>query len=185
MTTETTASVFETLDVMVRMTNSNLVSREICDKWLLITYDMPNTPEGIHARAEFLKAGKRIGATQHTESVYMMPWSPEAEVLALQLAKAGKAYVWTSQITEESKSREITERYDKGLLPQLEDLGERINKIGEHMNGDRFGIANKMMDKTEDMFQYLESAIVRRGSAGMLVTLNIMKNRYNALFGKI
>ncbi len=47
-------SKFSSLEVMARLTDSKIDAREICEKWLLITYDIPKTDEGDKARREFL-----------------------------------------------------------------------------------------------------------------------------------
>lgn len=169
---------FSRLEVMARMTDVNIETRELVDKWLLITYDIPVSEAGNKARAEFLTNARLIGATRHTDSVYLMPWTKNAEVLALHLAQAGEVCIWTSQTTDESKAREITESYDKSLQPQLNEISERIDRITEHINKNRLKRAHKMADKTDRMIDSMEQAIIRRGSAQLYVLLTLIKERF-------
>ncbi|MFA5152104.1 MAG: hypothetical protein WC554_06080 [Clostridia bacterium] len=181
---EKQAADFSSLEVMARMTDTEIDAREICDKWLLITYDLPNNDEGNKMRAKFYIEAKRIGATQHTESVYLMPWTPDAEMLALSLSMVGKCVIWTASVNE-SDAQEITKRYDEGLRPILKEIETRIDKVGLHIEAGDLGIAQRMTGKTDQMIKDLEQAICRRGSALMLITLMTLKNRWNGVFSRI
>ena len=169
---------FSRLEVMARMTDTVIEARELVDKWLLITYDIPHTENGDRARREFLNSARLIGASRHTDSVYLMPWTKHAEILALRLGRAGTVCVWTSQTTDEVKAAEITKNYDKGLQPQLDDISERIDKIAYNISKERMKRAYKMLDKTERMLDNMEQAIIRRGSAQLYVLLSLIKERF-------
>ena len=169
---------FSRLEVMARMTDTVIEARELVDKWLLITYDIPHTENGDRARREFLNSARLIGASRHTDSVYLMPWTKHAEILALQLARAGEVCVWTSQTTDEAKATEITRNYDKGLQPQLDEISSRVDRITENINKNRMKRALKMVDKTERMIDNMEQAIIRRGSAQLYVLLSLIKERF-------
>jgi len=101
---ENNMSDTSTLEIMARMTDTPINIREVVDKFLMITYDLPHTEEGDRARREFLAVAHSIGAAKHTESVYLLPWTPEAEVLALELSrvKDGEVFIWTTQPTDQS-----------------------------------------------------------------------------------
>ena len=172
-----------TLEVMARMTDTNINIKEVCDKWLMITYDLPHTEEGDRARRDFLAAAHSIGATKHTESVYLLPWTPEAEVLALELSrvKNGEVFIWTSQPTDQSKIKEITQTYDEGLEPIMDEISERIDRIEEHQAGERYGRAEKMLPKTEKMLDDMRDAILRRGSAVLFIHLQLLQRRFAGL----
>lgn len=169
---------FSRIEVMARMTDTKIEARELVDRWLLLTYDLPHNEKGDSARRAFLNQAKMIGATRHTDSVYLMPWTKHAEVLALELARAGEVCVWTSQTTDETKAAEITRSYDKGLQPQLDEISERIDKITYNLSKDRMKRAYKMIEKTERMLDNIEQAILRRGSAELYVLLSIIKERF-------
>ena len=169
---------FSSIEVLARMTDTKIEAREICDRWLLITYDIPNTEAGNKARRDFLSEARLIGASRYTDSVYLMPWTKHAEILALGLARAGEVCVWTSQTTDNVKAAEITKNYDKGLEPQLDEISERIDKIEYNVNHDRMKRANKMLYKTDQMLENMEQAIIRRGSAQLYVLLTILKQRF-------
>lgn len=182
MTAEKDSGVdFSSIEVMARLADVEIDAREICEKWLLITYDIPHTENGDKARREFLLNARMIGATRHTDSVYLMPWTPAAEAIALELAKFGEVCVWTSQTTDEKKAQEITKNYDAGLQPQLDVISERLDKINENINLERLGRAAKMAEKTEEMLKNMEQAILRRGSAQLYIFLTILKQRFSEL----
>jgi len=182
MTTEQKQGVdFSRLEVLARLADTKIEARELVDKWLLITYDIPKSEAGDRARREFLNQARMIGATRHTDSVYLMPWTKHAEVLALQLARAGEVCVWTSQTTDEVKAAEITKSYDKGLEPQLDEISGRIDRIAENLDKKCFKRAHKMMDKTERMINNMEQAIIRRGSAQLYILLTLLKRRFEVL----
>ena len=170
----------ESMEVLARMTNTDLEIRETCDRWIIITYDLPHNEEGDKARYNFLQQARSIGATRHTDSVYLLPWTPVAEHLALDLARVpkGNVVVWTSKPTDESKNIEITRSYDESLEPIIQEISERIDHIVELQNKDLFGRANRMMDKTAKMIEEVDQAIIRRGSMALKVQLDIQRRRF-------
>jgi len=180
MTTEQGVD-FSSIEVLARMTDTKIEAREICDKWLLITYDIPHTEAGDRARREFLNEARLIGASRYTDSVYLLPWTKHAEIMALSLARAGEVCVWTSQTTDKVKAEEITKSYDKGLEPQLDEISGRIDRIAENLDKKCFKRAHKMMDKTERMINNMEQAIIRRGSAQLYILLTLLKRRFEVL----
>ena len=175
---ETRNEDLDSLEVMARLMDVDIQTRDICDKWLLITYDIPHTPAGDRARREFLDNARLIGATKHTESVYLMPWTGEAEVLALNLSKQGKVFLWTSQPTNTLLAEDITKTYDDSLKPQIEEIGIRLDKIVAHQDFDRSGRAEQMKIKTAKMLDGMEQAVLRRGSAQLYVLITLLKRRF-------
>ena len=171
----------ESLAVMAELTESKIELREVVSSFLLIVYDIPHTKEGDKARREFLAEAQSIGATRHSDSCYLMPWTKEAEILALQLARSGKVCVWTSETTDISKAAEITKSYDESLEPQIDELAERIDRIEEHQQHRRFKRANKMLVKTATMVANLEDVINRRGSEYLLQYFTLVKRRYASI----
>lgn len=169
---------FSSIEVMARLADIPIETREICDRWLLLTYDLPNTAEGNRARRKFLLDAYMMGATRHTDSVYLMPWTPDAEMLALRVASAGKACVWTSQTTNKAVAQEITQSYDKALEPMLDKIGERIDKIEWHLSALHQKTAVRMMDKTDKLLGAAERAIIRRGSAELYILMVLLQQRF-------
>ncbi len=180
---ETRNEDLDSLEVLARLMDVEIETKEICDKWLLITYDLPHTEEGDRARRVFLDNARLIGATKHTESVYLMPWTGEAEVLALNLSgtKGGRVCLWTSQPTDTNLAVDITKAYDASLRPQIDAIGVRIDKIVEHQNEDRWGRAAQMMEKTKKMLDGMEQAVLRRASAQLYVLITLLKRRFALL----
>lgn len=171
----------QTLEVMSGLTDTPIETRELVDKWLLVTYDLPHTEAGDKARREFLLKAQAIGATRHTDSVYLLPWTPQAELLALQLARIGEVVLWTSTTTEEGAAKEVTRVYDKGLEPILDEIAGRIDRINEHLEKRRYKRANKMIPKTERMLNSVGSAIERRGSGPLHAYWQILWKRFGLL----
>jgi len=168
----------ESLEVLARMTDTEIEVRDIVDRWLLLTYDLPCDEKGNKARREFLLEAKSLGATRHTDSVYLMPWTTVAEHLALQLARVGEVVVWTSVPTDESKNRQLTVQYDRGIEPILDEIGGRIDRIQEHFSKRRMKRGLKMMEKTERMLDQVEQAIIRRGSVHLMTLLTLLQRRF-------
>ncbi len=172
------------MEVMARLTGIKIEIKEVINEWLLLTYDMPHSEEGDKARREFLQSARAIGAAQQTESVYLIPWTPEAETLALDLSrqvqvmKRGKVIIWTSTPTDKAKAAEITETYDAGLEPLISDIEERLGRIEEHQAKKRYLRAEKMLAKTNRMLENLRDAVMRRGSMVLFLRLQILQHRF-------
>jgi hypothetical protein len=177
---ETKSENMTEIEVMARLIGVNIKCREMVDEWLLITYDIPCTPEGNAARNEFLHQARAIGATRHTDSVYLMPFTATAKQLALQLAKRGDVCVWSSKV-DQAQAQQITKSYDDGLQPMFDEIDQRIDRIVENIKAKRLKRAEKMIDKTEVMVSDLKNAIVRRGSAQLYILFTLLERRFNAL----
>lgn len=172
---------FTSLETMARMAGINIGVRDLVNDWLLLTYYLPHSKAGDIARRRFLMRARSIGATYHTDSVYLMPWTPEAEALALQLAQIGNVFVWTSRTTEPARAAEITRSYDENIKPLLDLVEERIERIKEHLLNNRQKRAHKMIEKTDKMLTGLEQAIVRRGSANLFIRACLLRQMLNLL----
>jgi len=185
-TSETKTADFSTLEVMARITENKIQCREIVDRWLLLTYDIPCNEEGNKARAQFYKDAIRLGAVQNTESVYLCPWTSEIEAMAFKLAETSgsKVIVWSAQ-TSEKQAEEITQRYDKGLQPILKLLEQRIDTLNWMIQQGYFKKARRYTIKTERILNNLEQAIVRRGSAQMLIMVSILRQRFSGAFAMV
>lgn len=173
------------LEILAKLSGTNIPIKAVIQDWILITYDLPNNKEGSKTRYEFLKKAREIGAVPHTESVWLLPLTPESQVMALEIAKKGKAVVWTSTTAETGKSEEITKRYDDGIMPAVKEVEKRIDKIAVHLKDRKFKLAEKMSDKTERMINNLEQAIIRRGSQELYIFVLLLKMRFNSIFGRI
>jgi len=140
--------------------------KELIDDWILITYDIPVTTEGKIARGEFLKRAPRYGAVMHTRSVYLMPNTPKCANLALDLAKIPNAnvFIWVSRIESPEYQRQLTEIYDRNLNNQVELIERRIVKIRKNIEAMKYGMANRMIDKSYDIHNQILFANQNRGS---------------------
>ena len=172
---------FSSIEVMARLTDTEIEARELVDKWLLITYDIPHTEAGDKTRRQFLLDARMIGATRHTDSVYLLPWTKHAEVLALRLARIGEVCVWSSSVTDEAKAEEITAGYDKQIEPWLDEISGRIDRILKHLQDEHYKTADNMKVKTAKMLVAAEQAIIRRGSAQLYILVSLIKQRFEAL----
>ncbi len=173
----------ESLEVLSRLSGTKINVRDVCDQWLLITYDLPKSEEGDKARRRFLTQAAAIGATRHTDSVYLMPWTPGAESLALSLSQVvgGKVVVWTSTTTDSVQAAEITKNYDEALRPTLFEIIERIDRINEYNLKGWYKRANRMIPKTDRMLAQAEQAVIRRGSLSLYALLKLVQERYGLI----
>jgi predicted AAA+ superfamily ATPase len=152
------------LEVLAEITEVPVTLKEFCSDWILFTYDLPNTPEGIKARYSFLGKAKYLGAMQHTESVYLMPWTDLANAVALELAEAGEIYLWYTKAGNESQSIDLTENYDRQIEVSLEKIRERVDKIWSHVPKGHTQQVHRMANKTWEQLIPLSRAIVSRGN---------------------
>jgi hypothetical protein len=170
------------METLATMANIPITIKDICDKWLLLTYDIPHNEKGDKARRDFLLKAQSIGAARHTDSVYLMPWTADAEVLALNLAQTGaEVVVWTSNTTDANQAKVITQSYDQNVQPVLDEIGERLDRIVVHLDKKRFKRADKMKVKTAAMLENMEAAIKRRGSAELFTYWSILNRRFATL----
>lgn len=172
MSDETTS-----IKVMAKLADIPIEIREVCDSWLLLTYDIPHNKEGDRVRHKFLIKARYLGATQHTASCYFMPWSLEAEGAALDIASIGSACVWSRAQVSQDQAKAITKKYDKGLEDVLDEIGGRLDRIALNLSNNRLKTASKMADKTMDMLVSISPAVIRRGSAGLYIYLTLLERR--------
>lgn len=149
------------LRVQAKVLGTPLEVREILDEFILITYDIPCTEEGNKARAYFLEMARRMGAVQHTESVYYMPWTQSADVAALVTAKAGRVYVWYTK-ADDATAKLLTAHYDVAVIAWIDDVRERLERISHHIQEHHFGLAENMLEKTVELLLELDDIVARR-----------------------
>lgn len=168
-----------TLKMAEALSNVELQVREVCDQWILITYDLPNTDEGQKARSKFLRRAESIGAVQHTESVYLMPWTPESEMYAVEVASIGRAFLWVSSIKDENRAKEITDDYDakveSGLIKYVR---ERIKKMQQHAQSN-IRAFERMKVKTFTLLDESAGIASRRGSVRLAETVASLRKEVN------
>ena len=169
---ETRDEKFASLRAMEAFTGIHIDVRELVDSWILLTYDVPHTKEGDKARSDFLRKARDIGAVQHTESVYLLPWTPRSESLALDVAKVGNAFLWTSNVKDKVRATELTVKYDADIKESLKKIKDRIRRINKHYEEGRDGIAARMVKKTETMLWNASNIASRRGSVDLCDKVN-------------
>ena len=169
------------LKTMAALSGVDVNVKSVCDDWLLLTFDIPATIEGNKARQDFYKRAKELGATQHSESVYLLPWCPETELLALDISKVGDVYVWVSHIKDEQRAQELTSKYDTDIEQQFKALEKRIAKMKQHLEGGKEGTAKRMVKKTNQMINDLTSIVARRGSTRLADRLDKVKEGFESL----
>ena len=174
-----------TLETMAKLTGIDIQIKEFSDEWILITFDIPVTEEGNKARANFYKVAQRAGYVQHTESVYLAPHSPEAELAALEIAEAGKIFVWTSRVGDELRAREVTKNYDARAAELFDEVDERLVRIQSHIGEEKFGIARRMLTKTSDLIDSLVKITAQRGSIAFVERIVAIKMKFNELNGQV
>jgi hypothetical protein len=165
MTEERKASVAQ---MLAKLEGIKFEPKELINDWILLTYDIPAGAEGNKARYEFIKHTNRIGAVMHTRSVYLMPWSEEAEIAALKVTKAGQAYLWQTHARNEEKQKELTSFYDKEINERLDDIRHRIYRINLHFENEEYVPANRMIKKTGELLNDIVTAATFRFSSEIL-----------------
>jgi len=158
--------------------------REFCDEWILLTFDIPHTKEGDKARIDFYKKARKWGAIPHTESVYLMPWTPESEMLALDITSVGDAFIWISKAKEETLAVGVTRRYDGEIQKRVLEFGTRIDRIKEHQEEGKVGLANKMIEHSWPKAFDLGNIIARRGSIDLFDKFLPVLKRLKELEGR-
>lgn len=136
--------------------------KEFQNDWILFTYDIPNTKEGIKTRYEFLHKARWLGAIQHTESVYLMPWTHRSNTVALNLASVGKIYLWYTKVGDKQQAINLSKDYDTGLEARVEDLSKRVDKILEQAKKDHRGQVLRMAETTWEKINGIGKAILER-----------------------
>ena len=175
MTTKENLGVLKT---MAALTDRDIDVKEIINDWILLTYDIPGTPEGTKARYKFLREARRIGAIPQTESVYLMPWSIDADFAALEVAAAGHAYVWYSQAKDDETAKKATIKYDEVVDKLFTNVEKRMDKILDHVDAKRYGQVARMLEKTIPMIDGLEQAAVCRGSLSLWNRVKEIREKY-------
>ena len=160
----------------------DLQVKELVDRWILLTYDLPVTKEGNDARYKFLNAAHRIGAIKHTNSVYLMPWTPEAELAALEVASMGDAFLWISTVKD---TAELTRDYDKKSEKIFDEVYNRIDNIEQHMLQNHTKRAISMIDRTKPMIESLIKIAVHRGSMELYEKAAELNEKYKYIQHKL
>lgn len=152
--------------LLARLDGFKINIKTLQEDWILLTYDLPVGEEGNKARYKFLSNVSRLGAVMHTRSVYLMPLTDDAQTAAFELSKTigGKAFIWTSKVTDPVKAKELTDFYDQQIYGQVVDIRERIKLIREHRECNRHGMADRMVKKTVEIFNSTLFAVSQRGS---------------------
>lgn len=154
-----------TLDVFCKITDIPVEIKEFHDSWLLLTYDLPNTPEGIKARSNFLNKARWLGAVQFNESVYMVPWTPAANVVITQLAgtNGSDIAVFKTNVEDKTQAVMMSDKYDTTVLKTIDSLLPRIEKILDHARNERYGRVKQMAKTT---WEQINSLIIMAASRG-------------------
>ena len=166
------------LETTAVLSGRQVDAKTICEKWILVTYDLPHTEAGDKARREFLEQLKKLGGCQHTESVYLLPYTAAAGEACLELAKIGKLVVWSASPTDLKMAEEITRNYDVELKKMLAELSRRVDRMIELRLEDKLGIRNKMVDKTDEMIRFLGEAVLRREALDLAIIYQAIVKRY-------
>lgn len=171
MTVEKQAEQLAALKALSQIFEIPITVKGFENSWILFTYDLPNTKEGVKTRYEFLNRARWLGAVQHTESVYLMPWTDRANAAALELAKSGKVYLWYTKVGDEQQAVSLTRDYDDGLTARIEELVKRVDKILNQARADHKRQVNRMATTTWEKINGLGRAIIERGDDNLAAKL--------------
>ena len=126
---------------------------EIVSDYVLIVYDLPAKAKAL--RRQFLKQAHIIGAIQHTQSCYLLPYGAKAFQLANTLAAMGNAVVWKSHQADQKKAAEITTSYDTHLGIRCAAIEQRLVIAQDYMAAGRLKMALRMGIKSGKMLKEL------------------------------
>lgn len=175
--TKIESSNINELKLHAALMDVDVQTRELFSNVILITYDIPNTKDGAKARSTFLRDARRLGAAQHSESVYFMPWTFQTNLLITELSatKGGKVYTWHSQVEDERQIATLAIQYDTMIDSAIDALNERIAKIRTHLDKERFRVASKMIDRSLSALSDLELIVNNRNSERLQKDLKDVK----------
>lgn len=171
MTIEKQAEQLTSLKALSQIFEIPITVKGFENSWILLTYDLPNTKEGVKTRYEFLNKARWLGAVQHTESVYLLPWTDRANAAALELAKSGKVYLWYTKVGDEQQAVSLARDYDDGLSARIEELAKRVDKILAQAKDDHKKQVNRMAETTWEKINGLGKAIMDRGEDSLAAKL--------------
>lgn len=173
---------FASLKLMAALSGVEAKVKEYIEDWVLLTYDLPHNEAGDKVRAKFLDDVRSLGGIQHSESCYLFPASPVAELAVISVAEAGKAYIWFSSVEDEEKARKLTQEYDKKVKDDfLKELKERITKMKKHAEEGKDGIVEKMRKKTDRMLKDAAGIAARRGSEKLAREVEKLKSELDGI----
>jgi hypothetical protein len=167
--------------ILAKFAGIEFKARELVDEWILVTYDLPATEEGNKARQDFLRLAPRIGAVMHTKSVYLMPNTNECQTATVDLAKIGNVFIWTSKPNSEASKKELTDLYDAKIKAEIKKLEDRTKQIRKNMANEKNGMANRMIEKTIDIFNNSVFSAIQRGNADIYNKLVAMRDELQEL----
>jgi len=172
------------LKAMSAFANVDVQVRELVDKWILLTYDLPVTKEGNDARYKFLASARRVGAIKHTNSVYLMPWTPQAELAALEVAAIGDAFLWISEVKEDRVAK-LTRDYDRKSRVIFDKVEERLTRIENHITVGHIKRAANMLHRTGPMVESLIKIASQRGNLDLYERAGKLKQKFDLLYTKL
>lgn len=172
------------LKAMSAFANVDVQVRELVDRWILLTYDLPVTKEGNDARYKFLALARRVGAIKHTNSVYLMPWTPQAELAALEVAAIGDAFLWISEVKEDRVAK-LTYDYDRKSRVVFDKVEERLDRIENHITVGHMKRAARMLHKTKPMVESLINIASQRGAVDLYEKAAKLKEKFDLLNTKL
>jgi len=163
----------ELAKMMAQLGGIEFQHRDLVDQWILITYDLPVTPEGNKIRHDFLKAAPKMGAVMQNKSVYLMPLTKATQMAALDLSKAngGSVYVWTSVAMDEDINKSLTALYDARVGDIIATVQKRIAKIRQHIKDEKYRFAKMMLKKTVTYFNNAMYSTAQRGNKDLFHSL--------------
>lgn len=151
----------------------SLKEKEIVDKYILITYDLPYDRPDI--RAHFIREATRRGFVLQSESCYFGPLTPAMKLLAEELATVGEVYLWYATLPRENQAKAMTAKYDTQIHKHLEDIKERLNRMMDYRTKNKEPMVEKMKPLTDSLISSVETAIKERGNLKLLAELTELK----------
>ena len=96
----------------------------------------------------------------HTESVYMIPNTGQANSIIAKMASVDEANicVFYSEVKDESWVSRLTKKYDHSIRESLNTLQKRVEKMEDHASEEKYGLVRRMSRTTWEFIDGLTVA---------------------------
>lgn len=134
-------------------TSTNITS--MTPEFVLVTFDMPATMK--KERHQFLKKAKDIGAVEHSQSAYYMPFSPATLALAEGLAQmpGTKVYVHLTAMPDTTQTQEMHLKYAQAIAIRCDIIDQRLDIAQQHVEDGHLDMAQRSFTKTQRLLTQL------------------------------
>jgi len=148
--------------------------------WILITYDLPRTK--VKERLWVVRELRKLGAIRHTYSVYLLPYSQEAEETAKSLKYLGEVYIWKSEFDDKA-SYEATKSFFDGIIEVRDEIKERIDDLNSKLleKKGKLSLLKQRLKTIEYLLIQLDTACQRANENREKYNYSTLQKEYDEL----